>query len=261
MQIGIHITTYNRLDFTEKCLKSLFWSNADNYELVIVDNNISDNTKEFLRDLKHPSLKKVIFNNENRHLGYAVNQGWNEMKHSCDVLAWINNDFLFEPLWNKNVVSCFTELNLDYISGLTNLTHKQKIPTSEPKATPSGQGHYVLSENVGAAYFLLTKHFINGFAPSIEPWYKGYTGPGPSFHYSLKKLRGVRLLSPGLLLINPEYTSKKFKAYYNEVFSIRGLELLLSKFQTQELKTGAAQGITWFEFLKQYYPQVTNGGE
>ena len=255
MKIGVHITTYNRLDFTKQCLESLFWSKPKNIEIVIVDNNSTDGTVEFLKSIKNEMIKEIIFNNENKHLGYAIVQGWNVLKDYCDILGCVNNDFLFEPGWEKNIISCFTELNLDYISGLTNLTHKQKIPTSEPKVTPSGNGHYVLSQNVGAAYFLLTKHFINGFAPSTEPWYKGYTGPGPGFHYSLKNLNGVRLLSPGLLLINPEYTSKKFKAYYNEVFGIRGMNSLLSKFQKQELKTGAAQGITWFEFLEKYYPE------
>lgn len=253
MKIGIHITTYNRLEFTKQCLKSLFLSEPKDCELIIVDNNSTDETKEYLQNLNHPMLKKIIFNDVNKHLGYAVVQGWNELKDSCDILSWINNDFLFEPGWDENVRSCFIELGIDYAAGLTNLTHKQKIPTSEPKSTPSGKGKYVLSQNVGAAYFLLSKHFLNGIAPNTEPWYKGYTGPGPSFHYSLKNLQGVRLLSPGLLLINPEYTADKFKDYYNEVFGLRGLEILLNKFQEQEKKTGSAQGITWNQFINLYY--------
>jgi glycosyltransferase involved in cell wall biosynthesis len=258
MKIGIHITTYNRLDFTDKCLKSLFWSKAKNYQVVIVDNNSNDGTIEFLKNLKNNEIKKIIFNNENKHLGYAVKQGWNTLKDECDILGWINNDFLFEPGWDQNIRSCFSELKLDYICGITNLTRKQdKKLIGSKMNTPSGNGHFVFDKNVGAAYFLLTKHFINGIYPNTNPWEKGYTGPGSAFSETLhnKNLKGVRLLKPGIVLINPLYTSHKFKEYYDEVFAIRGIEENLTKFRTMENENGICQGITWDDFLNQYYPK------
>jgi len=254
MKIGIHITTFNRKKFTEKCFLSLFLSKPKNSEVVIVDNASNDSTKEFLQNLSFPFLKKIIYNENNHHLGYAVVQGWKELKNSCDILAWINNDFLFEPGWEENVISCFNELNLDYIDGIVNLNHKQKKPISEIKTTPSGKGKYVITENVGAAYFIKTEWFNKGIAPLTIPWEKGYTGPGPTFHYSLlnKKLKGVRLASPGILLLDPEYTKKENIDYYNNVFSIRGIDKLLNKFRKKERLNGVAQGITWKDFLNKY---------
>lgn len=256
MKIGIHITTYNRLEFTKKCLNSFFWSKPENCEIVIVDNNSTDGTKEFLKEQNNKKIKTIIYNDENKHLGYAVVQGWNILKDSCDILGWVNNDFIAEPGWDKNVISCFTELNLDYIDGIVNLKHKQKKPISEIKKTKSGNGSYVLTENVGAAYFLKTKQFLNGISPLTNPWEKGYTGPGPTFQYTLleKKLKGVRLSNPGILLIDPEYTKKENIEYYNEVFSIRGIDNTLNGFRDLEKRNGISQGITWNEFLDKYYP-------
>lgn len=255
MKIGIHITTYNRLEFTKKCLNSFFWSNPENCELVIVDNNSNDGTKEFLKEQNNPLIKSIIYNDENKHLGYAVVQGWNILKNTCEILGWVNNDFLAEPGWDKNVTSCFNELNLDYIDGIVNLKHKQKKPISEIKKTESGNGSYVLTENVGAAYFLKTKHFLDGISPLIDPWTKGYTGPGPTFQYMLfeKELKGVRLSNPGILLMDPEYTKIENIDYYNEVFSIRGIDNILDRFRNIELESGNAQGISWNDFLNKYY--------
>jgi hypothetical protein len=167
---------------------------------------------------------------------------------------------LFEPDWDKNIRYCFSELNLDYIVGISNLTHKQNKPISDPKVTPSGKGHYVFTLNVGGAYFLLTKHFNNGIAPGTIGWYEGYTGPGPTFHYTLLKrgFKGVRLLPPGLLMMNPEYKSDKYFKYYDETFSIRGLSELLGKFRNHETIKGITQGICWNDFLNKYYPGEIN---
>lgn len=256
MKIGIHITTYNRLEFTKRCISSLFWSNPKNCELVIVDNNSDDGTIEYLTNLKHPMKKAIILNNQNMFLGYSVFQGWNELKDTCDILGWINNDFLFEPGWDENLVSCFNELNIDYIDGITNITNKQKKPISEIKRTFSGKGKYVLTENVGAAYFILKSLFKEGIYPSKDPWREGYSGPGPLFLESMlkKDLRGVRLSSPGILILDPEYTNEKNTSYYEKTFLIRGITELLEKYKNKELENGTSQGIKWNDFLLKYYP-------
>ena len=118
MRIGLHLTTYNRILFTEQCLRSIIWSEPKFSKIVIVDNNSTDGTRSLITEYfmeKFPIIEKTIFNAENRHLGAAVVQGWNYLKDDCDVLGWINNDFLFEPGWEENLIDCFTEFNLDYI--------------------------------------------------------------------------------------------------------------------------------------------------
>jgi glycosyltransferase involved in cell wall biosynthesis len=260
MKIGIHITTYNRFELTEKCILSLFLSNPEDIEIVIVDNNSTDKTKNYLQNLKHKDLKQIIYNNENKGLGYAVNQGWDILQNSCDILAWMDNDFLYEPGWDKNVRACFSELGVDFITGLSNQTVKQKHPVSEPKTTKSGIGKYVLTENFGGGNFLLTKFYKNKIIYVEKlPFHKGYTGPGSSFNHLLRKkgLKGIRLNPPGILLLNPQYTSDEYKDYYNECFSSRGMENRLNIYrETEKSNNGIAEGIEWKDFLSKYYPDL-----
>lgn len=257
MKIGIHLTTYNRWEFTDQCLKSFFWSKPDDIELLIVDNCSTDNTINLLKNYNYErnSQSGIIYNDTNKGLGFAVNQGWKILSNYCDILGWINNDFLFEPGWKENVLSCFTELNLDYVVG-TVRPDRENIK----QITPSGNGKYTTINDVGAAYFLLTKHFKNGVAPSPTPFKKGYVGPGPDFHNQLikGKLKGVRLAHPGVLVRDSEYSKKEHLEYYNETFGVRSLDKNLNKFRLLESKGQRRGWINWNEFLTKYYPEKIN---
>jgi len=254
MRIGLHLTTYNRILFTEQCLRSIIWSEPKFSKIVIVDNNSTDGTRSLITEYfmeKFPIIEKTIFNAENRHLGAAVVQGWNYLKDDCDVLGWINNDFLFEPGWEENLIDCFTEFNLDYIVGTVRPDReKNKFETQSRK------GKYTTTDDVGAAYFLKTEHFLNGVAPSTKPFSKEYVGPGPAFHKQLKKnkLKGVRLAHPGVLVRDSEYTKPENIKYYDETFGIRGRENKLEKWRKQE-NSGNPRGWTnWDKFKQKYYP-------
>jgi glycosyltransferase involved in cell wall biosynthesis len=253
MKIGIHITTYNRKVFTEQCLKSLLWSEPKHSISCIVDNNSTDGSKEIIEKYQqeNPIFVKTIFNNENKHLGMAIFQGWDFLKDKCDILTCINNDFLFEPGWEDNIIACFKELELDYAVGTVR-------PDREPQKhiTPSGKGKYTTKNDTGAAYFLLTKHFKNGIYPSVKPFEKGYIGPGPSFHKMLQKnkLKGIRLAHPGILVRSSEYSNEDFIKYYDETFGGRGIDKKLRIYRENE-KNGIFRGCTnWKDFVKQYYP-------
>jgi|GEM_PF-3796307 len=251
MKIGLHLTTFNRLLFTKQCLKSIEWSNPNNSIIVIVDNASDDGTREFLNAYSSPLIKQIIFNAENKGLGYAVNQGWNILKDECDILGWINNDFLFEPGWESNVLACFEDLNLDYIVG----TVRPDLESGRV-VTSSGKGFYILPSSVGAAYFLLSKHFKKGVAPSTRPFEKGYVGPGPRFHHKLgaNKLKGFRIAHPGILVRDSEYTKPEYKKYYDETFGVRSKSKKLAGFRAKESK-GKPRGWTnWSKFIEKYYP-------
>ena len=60
---SIIILTYNNLEYTKQCLESIRkYTDRDTYELIIIDNNSVDDTKEWL--LKQDDIR-VIINKEN----------------------------------------------------------------------------------------------------------------------------------------------------------------------------------------------------
>ncbi|MFH1441765.1 MAG: glycosyltransferase family 2 protein [Candidatus Omnitrophota bacterium] len=85
--ISIVITTYNSGNFIKECLESIFSQDFKNYEIIIVDNNSKDNTKEILRDYHGIAL---IENETNSGFSKAYNQGINKAKGS--YILCLNHD-------------------------------------------------------------------------------------------------------------------------------------------------------------------------
>ena len=96
---SIIILTYNKLEYTKMCIQSIRdFTNKDDYEIIVVDNNSQDNTVEWL---KEQSDLKVIFNNENLGFPKGCNQGIEIAKG--DNILLLNNDVIVTPNWLYNL--------------------------------------------------------------------------------------------------------------------------------------------------------------
>jgi glycosyltransferase involved in cell wall biosynthesis len=250
MKIGIHITTYNRPIFTDQCLKSFYWSNPKDIDLIIIDNKSEIETINILKKYEKEKSSRVIYNDKNMGLGFAINQGWEILSKTCDILACINNDFLFEPSWDENIRSCFSELQPDYIIGTVHSDKSRIIQT-----TKNGKGKYTTKHDIGAAYFITKKLFKDGIRMPSKQFTKNYVGPGPEWHKLLesKKFKGIRLSNPGILVRDSEYSNKENIQYYDETFGVRNLKKKLNQFRELESKGGRRGIINWEEFLQNYY--------
>lgn len=72
--ISICVITYNKVDFIDEAIRSVFMQKTNcSYEIVIGDNNSTDGTQNILREYWNRSPEKftIIFNNEN--LGLTTN--------------------------------------------------------------------------------------------------------------------------------------------------------------------------------------------
>jgi GT2 family glycosyltransferase/glycosyltransferase involved in cell wall biosynthesis/Flp pilus assembly protein TadD len=96
---SIVILTFNQLEYTKLCIESIRkYTDADKYELIIVDNNSTDGTVEWI---KQQGDLKVIFNNENFGFPKGCNQGI-EISAGDSVLL-LNNDVIVTPYWLDNL--------------------------------------------------------------------------------------------------------------------------------------------------------------
>ena len=89
---GIVIINYNAGELIEKCIKSIWASDMDDYEVevIIVDNNSQDDSLNF-KEI-NDSRVSVILNKENKGFGFACNQ----------AIARLNTDYIL--LLNPDVV-------------------------------------------------------------------------------------------------------------------------------------------------------------
>jgi len=102
--ISIVILTWNGLDFTKRCLDSLFKSNLPkNYEIIVVDNGSKDGTVEYLKGV--PKLK-LIQNSENLGYSKAVNIGIKSSIKGSDIVLLNNDVELIEKDWLIKLGNC-----------------------------------------------------------------------------------------------------------------------------------------------------------
>jgi glycosyltransferase involved in cell wall biosynthesis len=80
--LSIVICTYNRANLLRIAIESVLQQEfpVDQYELLIVDNNSKDNTRELVLEIaqSHPQIRYIF--EENQGLSIARNRGWKEAK-------------------------------------------------------------------------------------------------------------------------------------------------------------------------------------
>lgn len=93
VDLSIVIVTYNVKDFLFNCIESIYSSKCDlNYEIIVVDNNSLDNSKEYIKS----KFREVnyLYNDENLGFSKANNQGFEEA--NGDYVLILNPDTLLE---------------------------------------------------------------------------------------------------------------------------------------------------------------------
>ena len=87
--VSILLPTYNSGKYLDDCLKSVVNQSYKNIELVIIDNNSTDNTQEIFKKYKN-FLKINFFNHKTKNLAEALNFGINNC--SGEYIARMDSD-------------------------------------------------------------------------------------------------------------------------------------------------------------------------
>lgn len=119
---SIIVVTYNNLAITRLCLESIV-RNTDypNYEVIVVDNNSSDETPAYLRQMaaQYPHFQ-IILNSENRGFAGANNQGL-----ACSTgerFVLLNNDTVVPRGWLGRLLRHLENPALGLVGPVTNFT-------------------------------------------------------------------------------------------------------------------------------------------
>ena len=97
MNVAIIILTWNGLELTKRCLKSLNLKKLDpQVEVIVVDNASTDGTLKYLESIPRITLIK---NNENLGYGKAVNIGIARANPDADIVLLNNDVTLIDKNW------------------------------------------------------------------------------------------------------------------------------------------------------------------
>ena len=99
-KVSIIVVTYNALNYVTTCFESLLANTNPKHEIIIVDNNSDQPTRDYIISLKkHPNIK-VILNDENRLWSPANNQGLKNCTEDSSYCLLLNSDVkILDPEW------------------------------------------------------------------------------------------------------------------------------------------------------------------
>lgn len=118
-KISIIIPNYNHANYLQERIESVLHQSFQNFEIIILDDNSTDNSLDVINQYKnHPKVKQILTNNENS--GSTFKQ-WNKgINYASGEWIWIaesddfcNDDFLekvMKPIEdNKNIVLSYSQ--------------------------------------------------------------------------------------------------------------------------------------------------------
>ncbi len=111
MKFSIIIPNWNGEHLLKKNLSAVLATNAD--EIIIVDNDSTDNSVEFIKQLKS-SIIRIIELKKNYGFSYACNLGAKEAK--SEVVILLNNDVVPEKNFLKPLVKDFEDKKVFAVS-------------------------------------------------------------------------------------------------------------------------------------------------
>jgi len=99
--VSIIIVNYNGKNHLEKCLKSITKINYPNYEIILVDNNSTDDSIEFVKNT-YPSI--IIIKLE-KNYGFAEPNNIGAKIAKGDLFLFLNNDTEVDPNFINEMVN------------------------------------------------------------------------------------------------------------------------------------------------------------
>lgn len=117
--ISVIVCTYSRCESLKDTLESLLTQESDdsfNYEIIVVDNNSNDKTRDVVESYiqKLPNRVRYVFESA-QGLSSARNKGVKEAKG--EILAFTDDDVIVSPSWLKNIVETFEQYCADCVFG------------------------------------------------------------------------------------------------------------------------------------------------
>tara|TARA_Y100000741_G_C18243163_1_gene554429 strand:- start:725 stop:1624 length:900 start_codon:yes stop_codon:yes gene_type:complete len=116
---SIVVTTYNSENFIKRALSSIFSQTYQNFEIIIVDNSSTDNTKKIIQDFSQDKIRFFEVKNDGV-IGYSRNKGINHS--NADWIAFLDSDDTWEPK-KLDIVKQVIEKNPNIILACHNEWH------------------------------------------------------------------------------------------------------------------------------------------
>jgi len=127
-KISVVVPTYNRASYLRRTLDSFFEQECltgVDHELLVVDNNSSEETSQVLRSFDgNETLRCVV--EPQQGLCHARNRGVKESRGS--VVAFLDDDVIVDGQWLRHLDDCFRDTGADVVGGRSYLIYEDELP-------------------------------------------------------------------------------------------------------------------------------------
>lgn len=242
--VSIVVPAYNHLDYTMKCIDSLFKYTSDvDYELITINNGSWDGTGDYFKSL--PNTKKISFP-ENVGVDKAVNYGFKaaEGKYTLNL----SNDIVVTSNWLKNLVTCmesdprtgmavpvcgassnYQQVSLPY----TNLEEMQELAREYNKSNPNLWEERMKLVTYTCIFRTDLQKAFGGFDEEFNPG--AYDDDAMSFRI---RRAGYRLILAGDTFVH-HFGSVTFnEEYVKSNIAARNMQLFYNKFGVHSWNAG-----------------------
>ncbi len=107
LELSVIIVNYNGRDYVERCVDSILRSNANNFEIIVVDNGSSDGSVESLKSKYARSSDKIVFLELEKNYGPARARNEGTKLAKGEFLCFLDNDTEVEKNWSQAAISEF----------------------------------------------------------------------------------------------------------------------------------------------------------
>ena len=137
IKISIVVPVFNMIDTIEQTLSSIWNQNYGNLELIVMDGDSTDGTKEFLN--LHKDKLDIFISEKDKGQYHAIQKGMSLA--TGEVVSWLNADDVYFP-WTLTRVNLFFQSfeKINWIAGLPsfldntgNITHIYNNLSSRPQ--------------------------------------------------------------------------------------------------------------------------------
>lgn len=168
MNLLVCLITYNRLEYTKKTLESIRNTLFVPFRIIVVDNNSTDGTREWLE----ANEENFIINDKNYYPGKACNIGWETGLEEYDAthLMRCDNDMVFEEHWGQlaeeyfEAIPLLGQLGLDH-SALNSFNGDERYLTSM-----GGKTINAWPGNIGGPCIIRREVYDKGARYDETPW-------------------------------------------------------------------------------------------